>query len=52
MREEQEYSRTLARVLREFILGFYRLLRSKLDGPIGVESPNSDRRKNYFEKSC
>jgi hypothetical protein len=52
MREEQAYSRTLAGVLREFVLGFYRLLRSKLDRPLGVKSPNSDRRKNYFEESC
>ena len=50
MREEQAYSRTLAAVLREFVLGFYRVLRSKLDGSLGVESTNSDRRNIFLKK--
>ena len=50
MREEQAYSRTLAGVLREFVLGFYRVLRSKLDGSLGVESTNSDRRNIFLKK--
>jgi hypothetical protein len=50
MREEQAYSRTLAGVLREFVLGFYRVLRSKLGGSLGVESTNSDRRNIFLKK--